>query len=206
MLARPPTRPTARPCAWSKQNNRVTVKSTSALEWVAIIIVSLLVAGGAIALLSGYFAGQDTPGVTGSSGGPGIAVHDMGHARLSPGQRAPRYDSNPPTSGAHVPAAVRHDGARLSNNQLLSALQLGDVVLMYGTASPPAKLAHLATSVAGSFTPALAGAGQAVVLARRPGVAGVVGLAWAHIIRVPRVTDPALRQFAQYWLGRSAPG
>jgi hypothetical protein len=183
----------------------VTLKSISALEWVAIVVVSLLIAAGAIALLSGYFTGQDTPGITGSSTGPGTAVRDMGHARLRPGQRTPRYDSTPPTSGAHVPAAVVHDGVRLSNNQLLSALQLGDVVLMYGPPSPPAGLKHLATKLAGPFTPALARTGQAVILARRPGIAGVVGLAWAHIIHVPRVADPALRQFAQYWLGRGAP-
>lgn len=183
----------------------MAVKRASALEWLAIVVVSLLVAGGAIALLSGYFTGQDTPGVTGSSSGPGIAVRDMGHARLRPGHRAPRYDSNPPTSGAHVPAAVRHDDARLSTNQLLSALQLGDVVLMYGSASPPAGLKRVATTVAGPFTPALAGAGQAVVLARWPGVTGVVGLAWAHLIHVRAGNESALRRFAQYWLGRGAP-
>jgi hypothetical protein len=182
----------------------VTVKRTSALEWVAIVVVSLLVAVGAIALLSGYFAGQDSPGVTGSSAGPGIAVRDMGHARLRPGQRPPRYNSNPPTSGAHVPAAVRHDAARLSNNQLLSALQLGNVVLMYGSPSPPVGLRRLATTVAGPFTPALARTGQAVILARRPGLVGIVGLAWAHMLRATGAS-PGLRQFAQYWLGRGAP-
>jgi hypothetical protein len=184
----------------------MTVKRTTPLEWVAIIVVSLLIAAGAIALLSGYFAGQDTPGVTGSSSGPGIALRDMGNAHLRPGQPVPRYNSNPPTSGPHVPVPVRRNATTLSNNQLLTALELGDVVLMYGTRSGPPGLGRLARSVAGRFTPALASTGQAVILARRPGVAGVIGLAWAHIIQVHGPSAPSLRQFAQYWLGRGASG
>lgn len=184
----------------------MTVKRASALEWVAIVVVSLLIAGGAIALLSGYFAGQDTAGVTGSSSGPGIAVRDMGDAHLRPGQPVPRYDSNPPTSGPHVPVAVRRNAATLSNNQLLTALELGDVVLMYGSRSGPPGLGRLARSVAGRFTPALASTGQAVIMARRPGVTGVLGLAWSHIIQVPGPFNASLRQFAQYWLGRGASG
>jgi hypothetical protein len=184
----------------------MTVKKASALEWVAIAVVSLLVAAGAIAILSGYFAGQDTAGVSGSSSGPGIAVRDMGNAHLRPGQPPPRYDSNPPTSGAHVPVAVRRNWTALSNKQLLTALELGDVVLMYGSPTPPPGLGRVARTVAGPFTPALAATGQAVIGARRPGVAGVIGLAWARFIRVPTPSDPALRQFAQYWLGKGASG
>ena len=184
----------------------MTLKRTSALEWAAIGVVSLLIAAGAIAILSGYFAGQDTAGVTGSSSGPGIAVRDMGNAHLRPGQPVPHYATNPPTSGPHVPVAVRRNRAALSNNQLLTALELGDVVLIYGSPSPPPGLGRLAKSVAGPFTPALASTGQAVILARRPGVTGVLGLAWARIIHVLRPSDGSLRQFAQYWLGRGASG
>jgi hypothetical protein len=181
-------------------------KARSAVEWVAIVVVSLAIAAGAIALLSGYFAGNDTPGVTGSSSGPGIAVKDMGDAHLKPGERPPRYDSNPPTSGPHVQVGVRKDRAVLSDNQLLEALELGDVVLVYGSPAPPAGLEGVARANAAPFTPNLASAGQAVVLARRPGTPGVVGLAWAHLIRVATPAAPPLRQFIGYWLGRGAPG
>ena len=180
------------------------VKASSALEWAAIVVISLLIAAGAIALLSGYFTGQDKPGVTGSSSGPGLALRDMGDTHLRAGQSAPAYDSNPPTSGPHVLVPVGHDAALLTNNQLLSALELGNVVFMYGTALPPPGLKKLATSVAGPFTPALADTGQAVVLARRPRVSGVIGLAWTHLIHVITPSDPSLREFASYWLGRGA--
>ncbi len=56
------------------------------------------------------------------------------------------------------------------------------------------------------FTPALAATGDAVILAPRPGTAGVVALAWAHLLRVQQPSDPALRQFIGFWLGRGAPG
>lgn len=181
-------------------------RARGALEWVAIAVVALAIAAGAIALLSGYFAGNDTPGVTGSSGGPGIAVKDMGDAHLRPGQAPPRYDSSPPTSGPHVPASIRKDGVILSVNQVLEALELGDVVLVYGSPAPPAALKRTAKAAASPFTPALAAAGQAVILDRRPGTPGVIGLAWAHMIRVATPTAPSLRQFIQYWLGRGAPG
>ncbi len=165
-------------------------KAPSAVEWVVIALVSLAIAAGAIALLSGYFAGNDTPGVTGSSSGPGIAVKDLGDAHLKPGQTPPGYSSTPPTSGPHVPVQVRTDRALLSNNQLLEALELGNVVLVYGSSTPPAGLMAVARANASPFTPALAATGQAVILARRPGTSGVVGLAWAHLIRVASPSAP----------------
>jgi hypothetical protein len=179
-------------------------KASSVLEWIAIVIVSLAIAAGAIALLSGYFAGRDEPGLRGSSAGPGIAIKDMGDAHLRPGQPPPRYDSNPPTSGPHVPVAVRKNDAVLSNNQLLEALELGNVVLVYGSPRPPGGLEQVALAAAGPFTPALAAAGQAVILSRRPGTPGVVGLAWAHLIHVASPSAASLRQFTQYWLGKGA--
>lgn len=181
------------------------VKASSALEWVAIVVVSLVVAAAAIALLSGYFAGQDTPGVSGSASAPGIAIKDMGDAHLSPGAPVPHYDSNPPTSGAHVPVPVTRDDAVLSDNQLLQALQLGNVVLMYGTGSPPDGLEQLARSSAGPFSPALAATGQAVILARRPGIGGIVALAWARLLHVSSPSSSSLGPFITYWLGKGAP-
>jgi hypothetical protein len=176
------------------------------LEWTAIILVALGIAFGAIALLSGFFAGRDQAGVSGGGTVPGATFRDLGDANLSPGQPHPAYDSNPPTSGAHVPQAVTANGLELNDNQLLQALALGNVVLLYGSASPPPGLQALADSVAGPFSPSLATSGEAVILARRPGIPGVVAAAWTHLVQVSRVDDPLLRAFSQYWLGRGAPG
>jgi hypothetical protein len=176
------------------------------IERLLIVVASLAVAIGVIALLSGgLLAGRDSPGVSGADSGPGVAFPDQGNATLKLGQARPRYDSAPPTSGAHLPAATDRNGARLSDDQLLQALSVGDVVLMYATPKPPAGLAEVAGAVAPAFTPALAATGQAAVLAYRPGTTGVLGLAWAHMVHVRSPTDPTLRSFAQYWLGRGAP-
>ena len=44
----------------------------------------------------------------------------------------------------------------------------------------------------------------AVILARRPGTGGLIGLAWTHMIKVGQAKDPRLREFAAFWLGRGA--
>ncbi len=175
------------------------------LERIAVVLASLVLSIGLIALLSGFFAGRDQAGVSGGQHGPGEAFADQGSALLAPGQPRPGYDSNPPTSGAHAPQPVLRDGAQLTDDQLLSALALGDVVIIYAAPAPPPGLRTLATAVASPFSPALAAAGQAVILARRTGTTGLIGLAWAHMARVTGPQDPLLRQFAAFWLGRGAP-
>jgi len=173
------------------------------VERIAIVIASLALSFGLIALASGFFAGRDQPGVSGTTG-PGTAYVDLGHALLRPGERV-GYDSIPPTSGAHIPKPVTRNGAALDDDELLSALQAGNVVLMYGSPQPPAGLAQLARSLAAPFSPGLAASGQAVILATRPGTNGIIGLAWTHEVRVRTASDPLLRQFTSFWLGRGAP-
>jgi hypothetical protein len=180
--------------------------ATTALERVAIVAASLALSFGLIALLSGLFAGRDQAGVSIAQTGPGTAFPDLGAAHLNPGDKRPEYDSNPPTSGAHFPSPVIQDEADLNDDQLLEALESGDVVFMYGTRKPPPGLRALARKLASPFTPALAAAGQAVILARRQGTVGVDGLAWAHAVSVREPSDPGLAKFAQFWLGRGAPG
>ncbi|MGZ4185962.1 MAG: DUF3105 domain-containing protein [Solirubrobacteraceae bacterium] len=180
--------------------------ATTALERVAIVVASLALSFGLIALLSGFFAGRDQAGVSITQTGPGSAFPDLGAAHLKPGDKRPEYDSNPPTSGAHIPTPVTENEAELNNDQLLTALESGNVVLMYGTRTPPPGLRELSLRLASPFTPALAAAGQAVILARRPGTIGVDGLAWAHAVSVSEPSDPRLAEFAQFWLGRGAPG
>jgi hypothetical protein len=179
---------------------------TTPLERVVIGLVSLALAALLIALMSGFFAGRDQAGLSRSAGGAalGQSFPDLGDAHLRPGQLRPPYASDPPTSGAHVPVPVTRDARPLSNDQLLEALARGNIVILYGTRRPPPGLAALARSVAGAFTPALAAAGQAVIIARREGTEGLVGLAWTRMVRVSAADDPLLRAFAEQWLGRGA--
>ena len=180
---------------------------TTALERLSIGLASLALSVGLIALMSGYFAGKDPAGVTGGGAtGPGLRFRDLGDATLQPGQLRPLYDSNPPTSGPHVPERVTRQGQQLNDDQLLQALAAGNVVVVYDAQTPPPGLQQLASSLAGRFTPALATAGQAVITARRPGTKGLVALAWTHLIHVASPSDPLLRSFAQFWLGRGARG
>jgi Protein of unknown function (DUF3105) len=174
------------------------------LERAAVILVSLALSFGLIAVLSGFFQNRDHAQLTGSSGGPGRHFRDLGDVTLQAGQLRPAYDSSPPTSGPHLPAVVTRDRRPLSNDQLLTALALGDVVIMYGGHAPPEPLVRLADTVAGPFTPALAAAGQAVILSPSPGTRGFLGLAWTEMIRVKRAGDPLLSRFAAHWLGRGA--
>jgi hypothetical protein len=174
-------------------------------ERSAILLVSIALSVGLIALLSGFFASRDQGSVLVSGPVTGKRFRDLGDAVLRPGQPRPHYDSNPPTSGAHLTVPVTQDQAQLGTDQLLGALAAGDVVILYPGPAPPPGLPTLAGALAPGFTPALARAGQAVILSSRPGTIGVIGVAWAHMIRVRNATDPRLREFAAFWLGHGAP-
>jgi hypothetical protein len=90
---------------------------------------------------------------------------------------------------------------------LIRALKVGNVVMVYGPPAPPRDLTALARDIAGGpYDPALEQAGQAVILARQPATQGVVALAWGHRLRAASASDPALRAFADTWLGRGAAG
>jgi hypothetical protein len=174
------------------------------LERGAVVIVAIAVAIGVIALLSGGLAGsRDDPGVSIRTGpGPGTAYRDQGDRHLTAGQPHPRYDSDPPTSGPHVPVAVTAENMMLTDDQLLHALELGDVVFMYSTPRPPGGLQAVADGVAPRFSADLAAHGQTVILARRAGLRTITALAWRHMLRSNNAA--ALRGFAQFWLGKGA--
>jgi hypothetical protein len=174
------------------------------LERLAVILASLALSFGLIAVLSGFFQSRDASQLAGGGPGPGRQFRDMGNTILTAGRLRPPYDSSPPTSGPHLLEPVTRDWAPLNDDQLLSALALGDVVILYGPPVPPQALVDLARSVAGPFTAALAATGQAVILSRSPQLRGFVGLAWTHMLRVRRANDPRLAGFASYWLGRGA--
>lgn len=176
------------------------------LEIAAIGACALALSVAVILLLSGYFTTRDPALVVGNAIRIGQSFADQGDRQLALGMPLPHYDSDPPTSGAHVPAIVTHQFLPLTDNELLSALAAGDVVIEYGGSRAPAGLTQLARQTAGPFSAALAATGQAVILAPRPDTAGLIGLAWTRMVRVSSPGDALLRQFIQTWLGRGAPG
>jgi hypothetical protein len=178
-----------------------------ALERTAVIICALALAIALILLISGFFTQRDPALLVGSAAQYGQSFPDQGDGRLAAGAPPPRYDSQPPTSGPHRPAPVRHDYAPLSDDQLLSALAAGDVVVEYGgdPHRPPPGLRALAARLAGPFSPTLVATGQALILAPRPGTVGLIALAWTRIARVSGADQPLLREFIAAWLGRGAP-
>lgn len=182
------------------------------LRQLGMALLTGAIALGGVVLLLLFFAGRDHSQLHhGDSAvdGPGQVFPDQGHAHLAQGQQpAKPYASDPPTSGPHVAVAIDDDadGTLVTDDQILHALEHGDVVLLYGTPHAPAALKALARRVAGPFDPALAAVGQAVVLGSRPGTTGIVALAWRHLLRAPSASDPALEQFASFWLGRGATG
>jgi hypothetical protein len=100
----------------------------------------------------------------------------------------------------------------LTDDQILTALAAGDIVVIYGGTTPPPGLAELARSTGGPFSPALAAQGGAVILARLPRVDGIIALAWTRmlpitgLVRVTPHDDAVLKQFIESWLGRGAAG
>jgi hypothetical protein len=178
-------------------------RTITVLERIGIVVASLAVSIVLIGILSGFFTSRDQAGVRGINV-PGLQYRDLGHVHLKLGDVRPPYDSNPPTSGAHFVRPVKRDMVRLSDDQLLTALEAGDVVIFYGARTPPPGLTQLVRKVAYQFTPELAAAGQAIILAPRPRTAGLVGVSWGRLIRVGSPASPALREFAKYWLGIGA--
>jgi uncharacterized protein DUF3105 len=127
-----------------------------------------------------------------------------GSVTEGPGQAQPE-GADPPASGPHADALVTRDRAPISDDQLVQAVELGNVVILYDAAKPPPALVKLQDEVAGPFDAELAAAGQAVILARRAGAAPATALAYKRILRADDPADPELREFAEFWLGRGIP-
>jgi hypothetical protein len=125
--------------------------------------------------------------------GPGELRPDRGAAHDGPAR--PEGDE-PPTSGTHRPELVTRDRRPLTDDQLIHALELGNVVILAERIDP--ELLAVQRAVAGPFDAEVAAAGQAVILARRDGPTSA--LAWRRLLRTD---DPAeLQAFAEAWLGR----
>jgi hypothetical protein len=166
---------------------------------VAVVLLAVAAFVGLISLL----ASRDSSQLGGSSG-PGVLEPDRGAERL--GADAPATPASPPadppTSGPHRAEAVTRENVELSDDQLLEALQLGNVVIAYDADDPPPALVSLQDDTAGPFDPELAAAGQAVILAPRPGVGGVVALAWRRKLEAAAPDDPKLHDFVEAYLGQ----
>jgi Protein of unknown function (DUF3105) len=172
-------------------------------ERAAVTLASIILAVALIALAAGYFSSND-PATVGDSGGNSLsALHytDQGDALLSPGSKHPHYDSNPPTSGPHVPTALPKPWKPISDDALLTALSRGDIVLLYPKGAPPAGLRALVNRLASPYSRALAAAGQAIIAAPRGGVSGLVAVAWTRMLRLSGLDATALREFTGQWLG-----
>jgi hypothetical protein len=97
----------------------------------------------------------------------------------------------PPTSGPHRPQPIASDLTELSDDQILHALHLGNIVIAYED-DPPTDLQQ------DPFSPELAAAGQAVILDLRPGIGQTTALAWR------RRTTERLPEFIDAYLGQPA--
>ena len=167
------------------------------LERLAIVVVSLAIAVAVIVVLSGGpLAGRDDPGIP----GPSAADRERstaisGDAHLGPAPSRRTMTREPPTSGPHVPVAVQpRPDATISDNQLLQALALGDVVVLYGTRAPPRDLRVLASIGCGAVQPR-AGRRRAGGDPRAPAWrTGLLGLAWTRLAARAHRGGPAAAQ------------
>jgi hypothetical protein len=147
----------------------------------------VIVVGGLFLLLS-VFSGRDSAEL-----GGGTTAQGPGAFETDPGDPP----SSGPTGAPNLIAETVVDDA-----VLVQALSIGDVALVYGTRKPPPGLAALRERlVGGPFDPELAAAGQMAVLIRRPGVDGIVALAWQRRLQVSSADDPVLAEFIEKWLG-----
>ena len=108
---------------------------------------------------------------------------------------------DPPTSGTPGAGNLVSETS-VDDPELLHALALGNVALVYGSRRPPPGLEPLRDDATGPFDPELAAAGQVAFLVRRPGVDGIQALAWQRRYRASSASDPKLREFIEAWLGK----
>jgi hypothetical protein len=160
------------------------------LRRALLAVLGVAVAVGVVAVVVLVLGGRDESDLSSAPAGPGQVQPD---------------GADPPASGKHSDALVTRDRQPLSDDQLVNALALGDVVILYEGAKPAPALVRLQRDVAGPFDAEVAAAGQAVILAPRKGAGPATALAWKRILRADDPADPNLRDFAEFWLGRGIP-
>lgn len=127
---------------------------------------------------------------------------DLSAAPQGPGELQPESGGEWPTSGEHREELVTRDRRELTDDQILTALEAGNVVILYDAPDPGTNLLRLQREVSGRFDAELAAAGQAVILARRSGAGPATALAWRRALETDDSADPRLREFTEAWLGR----
>ena len=173
---------------------------------LVVLLGTVVVAGGIFALLTAFNARDDAGVGGGAPAGPGALQPDRGSRHLDSTQHVPLEGlTDPPTSGAHHDRLPTREG-RLSPDEILHSLELGDVILFYDAPRPPPALRRLQREVSGPFDAEVAAAGQQVILARREGTGAATAAAWRRLLRVDDPSDPRLREFAEAWIGRGAGG
>jgi hypothetical protein len=160
------------------------------LRRALLAVLGVAVAVGVVLAVVLVFSARDESDLSSTAAGPGEVQPD---------------GADPPASGPHRDALVTRDRRPLSDDQLVNALALGDVVILYGGSAPAPALVRLQRDVAGPFDAELAAAGQAVILAPRKGAGPATALAWKRILRADDPADPKLQDFAEFWLGRGIP-
>jgi hypothetical protein len=178
-----------------KVGKRPTLRTDSgAVRRLLLIVLGVVIVLAGLYGLLRLFSGRDSGGVARRPvAGPG----QLEAERRGP----PPQDGQPPTSCAHARRNVTREG-RLDADELLTALEQGNVVIIHPGTRAPAALRRLQDAVSGPFDAELAAAGQMVVLARWPGANGIQALAWRRRLRASSPDDPALRAFAEAWLGQ----
>jgi hypothetical protein len=164
------------------------------LRRALVVLLGVAVAIAALVGLVLFLGSRDDSQLSAAPSGPGELQEDRGASHDGPAEET----AEPPTSGAHRPDLVTRDRRELTADQIIHALELGNVVILYEGQPSPA-LIRLQEEVSGPFDAELAAAGQAVILARRDGAGPSTALAWRRVLRSD---DPAaLREFAEAWLG-----
>jgi hypothetical protein len=169
---------------------------------VRIALAVLLGIGGVIALIA-FFNSRDDSTFSGTKS-PGQAFADQGARHLRPGASHPRYDSDPPTSGPHVARLPARDGGALSDDEILEAVELGNVVLLHSPGTSDAPLRAVARELDAGYDRDLADSGSAVLVGTRAGAGPVVAVAWRHLQRAASPSDPSIADFAEFHLGSGA--
>ena len=149
------------------------------LGWLLAIVIAVAAVGGGVLLLQS----RDDAGVE-KAAGPGERVDDRCPAK---------------------PAPVTRDRRKLSRDQIQTALEEGNVVILYAGRLPQELRQLQRDYTGGAFDAEIAAAGQAVVLARNGVPSGYQARAWGRRLTVEVPQDQKLREFTETWLGQGAP-
>ena len=110
---------------------------------------------------------------------------------------------------AHDAPTTSADGVgpgRADTTASSAQLRAGNVLLQYSSPSDGAALRAVARAEAGTDRPdpSLVTAGQAVIVTRTAGGAGVTARAYGRMLRAPNGRDPAVEDFVSAYLGQGA--